>query len=223
MKKLLSISLSILLLCSMISCEPMDATYKDFVKDGPIMYLTRLSKDSLIVRNGWERISISFPVVTDGRSTQIALAMNQTDTVRYELAKNQRTDILLEDMREGSVIFSAWLEDDESNKSLPTDFTGTIYGTQYQNYLLNRSIVSKKMVDGNLVISYSMLLDSTLVASRLTWEKGGVKTTKVSFYNAEAKDTLYDFTQDSFVMETLYVPQENALDSIWSKPVTYTK
>lgn len=44
----------------------MDATYKDFVKDGPIMYLTRLSKDSITVRNGWERVLISFPIVKDG-------------------------------------------------------------------------------------------------------------------------------------------------------------
>ncbi len=64
-------------------------------------YLTRLSKDSITVRNGWERVLISFPIVKDGRSTKIALALNQSDTVRYELAKNKRTDILLENMRGG--------------------------------------------------------------------------------------------------------------------------
>ena len=211
MKKFIFISVSILIFCSIISCESMDATYKDFVKDGPIMYLTRLSKDSITVRNGWERVLISFPIV------------NQSDTVRYELAKNKRTDILLENMREGSIIFSAWLEDDELNKSLATDFTGTIYGTQYQSYLLNRSIVSKSMQSGNLVIKYSMLLDSTLVASRLTWNKGGEETTKISYYNKEGQDVLEDFTGDSFIMETLYAPQENVLDKIWSKPVKYTK
>ena len=52
MKKFIFISVSILIFCSIISCESMDATYKDFVKDGPIMYLTRLSKDSITVRNG---------------------------------------------------------------------------------------------------------------------------------------------------------------------------
>ena len=212
MKKFIFISVSILIFCSIISCESMDATYKDFVKDGPIMYLTRLSKDSITVRNGWERVLISFPIVKDGRSTKIALALNQSDTVRYELAKNKRTDILLENMREGSIIFSAWLED-----------TGTIYGTQYQSYLLNRSIVSKSMQSGNLVIKYSMLLDSTLVASRLTWNKGGEETTKISYYNKEGQDVLEDFTGDSFIMETLYAPQENVLDKIWSKPVKYTK
>ena len=59
MKKFIFISVSILIFCSIISCESMDATYKDFVKDGPIMYLTRLSKDSITVRNGWERVLIS--------------------------------------------------------------------------------------------------------------------------------------------------------------------
>ncbi len=39
MKKFIFISVSILIFCSIISCESMDATYKDFVKDGPIMYL----------------------------------------------------------------------------------------------------------------------------------------------------------------------------------------
>lgn len=223
MKKLIFILVNILFICSIVSCDPMDATYKDFIKDGPIMYLTRLSKDSLVVRNGWERVHISFPIVKDGRSTRIALALNQTDTFRYDLAKNHRTDILLENMHEGSVIFSAWLEDDELNKSLPTDFTGNIYGAQYQSYLLNRPIVSKTMNSGNLIIKYSMLLDSLSVASRLTWNQEGVEKTRISFYNKEERDTLYGFTGDTFVMETLYVPDENALDSIWSKPAKYSK
>ena len=67
------------------------------------------------------------------------------------------------------------------------------------------------------------LLDSTLVASRLTWNKGGEETTKISYYNKEGQDVLEDFTGDSFIMETLYAPQENVLDKIWSKPVKYTK
>ena len=74
-----------------------------------------------------------------------------------------------------------------------------------------------------IVIKYSMLLDSTLVASRLTWNKGGEETTKISYYNKEGQDVLEDFTGDSFIMETLYAPQENVLDKIWSKPVKYTK
>lgn len=67
------------------------------------------------------------------------------------------------------------------------------------------------MQSGNLVIKYSMLLDSTLVASRLTWNKGGEETTKISYYNKEGQDVLEDFTGDSFIMETLYAPQENVL------------
>lgn len=178
MKKFIFISVSILIFCSIISCESMDATYKDFVKDGPIMYLTRLSKDSITVRNGWERVLISFPIVKDGRSTKIALALNQSDTVRYELAKNKRTDILLENMREGSIIFSAWLEDDELNKSLATDFTGTIYGTQYQSYLLNRSIVSKSMQSGNLVIKYSMFAGQHISGIQANLEQGRRRNNK---------------------------------------------
>ena len=54
------------------------------------------------------------------------------------------------------------------------------------------------MQSGNLVIKYSMLLDSTLVASRLTWNKGGEETTKISYYNKEGQDVLEDFTGDSF-------------------------
>lgn len=223
MKKFIFILVSIWTLCFVVSCEPMDSTYKDFIKDGPIMYLTRLSKDSLVVRNGWERIQISFPIVKDGRSTRIALALNQNDTVRYDLAKNQRTDILLNDMREGSIIFSAWLEDNELNKSLSTEFTGVVYGSQYKTYLLNRPIISKTVDSDNLIVKYSMLLDSTLVAARLTWNQGDEKITKTSYYYKSERDTLYNFTGDSFVMETLYVPDKNALDSIWSKPVTYSK
>ena len=223
MKKCALILINTLILSFIVSCGPMDETYKDFIKDGPIMYLTRVSGDSLEVHNGWNRVMVSFPIISDGRSSKVAIALNQTDTVRYELAKGERTKVYFNDMREGSVVFSAWLEDDEQNKSLTTDFTGTVYGVQYQNYLLNRSIVSKKMESGNLIIKYSTLLDSVSVASRLTWSDNGVEKTKISFYNEDERDTLYNFTGTNFTMETLFVPEEGMLDSIWSKPVVYNK
>lgn len=223
MKKFIVILTSVWMLCTMIACGPMDETYKNFIKDGPIMYLTRLASDSIVVRNGWERVEISFPLITDGRSSKVVISMNQEDTLKYDLVKNGRTNIFLDNMREGSVIFSAWLEDEEGNKSLSTDFTGMIYGTQYKNYLLNRSIVSKTMKDGNLILKYATLLDSTIVASRLTWNNNGIEVTKVSFYSESERDTLYNFKGDTFTMETLHVPDKNVLDSIWSKPITYTK
>lgn len=223
MKKHIFILVGVMMLNLITACGPMDETYKDYIKDGPIMYLTRLAEDSLEVRNGWERIEVSFPVITDGRSTKVAVSINQTDTVRQNLANGARTAVLLNNMKEGSVVFTAWLEDDEGNKSLSREFEGRVYGTQYQNYLLNRSIVSKTMSSGNLIVKYSMLLDSVTVASRLTWNNNGVETTKVSFYKESERDTLYNFTGNTFTMETLFVPEENVLDSIWSNPVTYTK
>lgn len=223
MKKCALLLVNILILSFIASCGPMDETYKEFIKDGPKMYLTRLAVDSLEVHNGWNRIMVSFPVIKDGRSTKVAISLNQSDTTRYELAKGKRTEVLINDMREGSVVFSAWLEDDEQNQSLTTDFTGTVYGVQYQNYLLNRPIVSKTMKSGNLIIKYSMLLDSVSVASRLTWNDNGVEKTKISFYNSDERDTLYNFTSTSFKMETLFVPEKGVLDSIWSKPITYNK
>lgn len=223
MKKCALILVNILILSFVVSCGPMDEVYKDFIKDGPIMYLTRLSEDSLEVHNGWNRIMVSFPIIKDGRSTKVAISLNQVDTTRYDLAEGKRTEIFINNMKEGSVVFSAWLEDDEENKSLTTDFTGTVYGVQYQNYLLNRPIVSKTMNSGNLIIKYSMLLDSISVASRLTWNDNGVEKTKISFYKESERDTLYNFTGNTFTMETLYVPEKGVLDSIWSKPVIYNK
>ncbi len=80
------------------------------------------------------------------------------------------------------------------------------------------------MQSGNLVIKYSMLLDSTLVASRLTWNKGGEETTKISYYNKEGQDVLEDFTGDSFYNgNPCMLRRKNVLDKIWSKPVKYTK
>ena len=70
-------------------------------------------------------------------------------------------------------------------------------GTQYQSYLLNRSIVSKGMQSGNLVIKNIPCCWTTLVASGLTWNKGGEETTKISYYNKEGQDVLEDFTGDS--------------------------
>ena len=94
MKKFIFISVSILdYFVPLYLASQWMRLIRTLFKDGPIMYLTRLSKDSITVRNGWERVLISFPIVKDGRSTKIALALIKVILSDMSWPKIRRTDI----------------------------------------------------------------------------------------------------------------------------------
>lgn len=200
-----------------IGCSPMDDTYKDFDKDGPITYLTKLSSDSVLVDGGWYRLQVSIPKVKDNRAEKVFIIWNNgKDSLRTPLNANGRTNILLENMREGSFILTCRLEDNDGNRSLNTDVQGMVYGDTYQSYLRNRIIASKSSSEGDLLLKFNNLSDSTAIASVITWQKSSQETTETFYYDETNTIRLEEFGGTSFKMKTLYKPEIRALDYIES-------
>lgn len=218
----------ILLLITIVSlcftgCSSMDDTYKDFIKDGPILYLSKIQKDSVLVETGWHRAKFTLPVVNDSRSKKIYVSWNNgKDSKTTELNPSGKTEIMFDDLWEGSIIFSCRLEDNDDNTSLYTDISAIIYGEIYQRYLVDRPVI-RQIYDGNdLHILFSNLSDSTTISSSVTWPKNdGTETSHTFTYDKSNKITLEGFKGKSFKMKTLYKPDSLALDNIWSQEKVY--
>ncbi|MDD3562025.1 DUF4998 domain-containing protein, partial [Petrimonas mucosa] len=54
-------------------CSPMDYKYSDFIKDGPITYLTKLDENSVKGIGGRNRIRIVIPELDDPRASQVEI------------------------------------------------------------------------------------------------------------------------------------------------------
>lgn len=210
------------LLC-LTSCGPMDETYKDFIKDGPVLYLSKIQKDSVLVETGWNRAKFTLPLVNDNRSKKIVVSWsNGKNSKTAELNPSGKTEVMFDDLWEGSIIFSCKLEDNDGNTSLNTDISATIYGEIYQSYLINRPIINQ-IYDGNdLRILFSDLSDSTAISASVTWPKNdGTEASRVFAYDKSNEIKLEDFEGKSFKMKTLYRPDSLALDNIWSQERVY--
>lgn len=216
----------LLLICFfslLVGCSSMDDTYKDFYKNGPIIYLTKIPGDEVLVQGGWYRTQFTLPHIRDMRVNKVFITWNNgKDSLRSNINSSGKTNILIDNLREGTFIFTCRLEDNEGNKSLNTDITGYTYGDSYQMYLNNR-IITKKEVDANsLVLFFSNLIDSTAVASSFTWSNGTGDITKTFYYDKTNSITLENFNDIKFKMKTLYRPDPYVLDEIWSKEEEFT-
>lgn len=211
-----------LLLCALVSllaggCSPMDDTYKDFIKDGPILYLTKIPHDSILIREGMYRVQIVIPEINDNRSNKVFVSWNNGESsTMQELNSVGKTEVNLDNLREGSFIFTCRLEDDDGHKSLNTDVQAVTYGEVYQSYLTNRFITSMQY-DDDLHLNFSKLIDSTAIASSITWSRNGTEATKIFYYDQTNKIQLEKFQGTTFKMKTLYKPTKASLDIFPSK------
>ena len=206
-----------------VGCSSMDDTYKDFDKDGPILYLTKIQAGDVLVQGGWYRSQLTIPHIKDMRASKILIKWNNgRDSLRTDLNSNGKTTILIEDLREGSFIFTCRLEDNEGNKSLNTDITSSTYGDVYQSFLNNRAIINKSVSNNNLTLSFSDLIDSTAVASSFTWNNGTDDVSETFYYDESNKIILNTVKSTTFKMKTLYLPEKQSLDNVWSDEQEFT-
>jgi len=200
-----------------IGCSPMDDTYKDFDKDGPILYLTKIKTDDVLVQGGWYRTQLTISPIKDMRANKVFITWNNgRDSLRTDLSSAGNTVIMIDNLREGTFIFTCKLEDSDGNTSLNTDITAFTYGDEYQSFLNNRAIISKSVSNSNLTLSFSDLSDSTAVASAFMWNNGTDNITETFYYDKSNKIILNNVKSTTFKMKTLYIPELHSLDNVWS-------
>ena len=77
MKKYIILLLTVL---SMVSCESLEDTYKDFAGDGPIRYLGKCSE--LTVQPGWNRLIVNWTNSADPVIDKIKITWSKDGIVK---------------------------------------------------------------------------------------------------------------------------------------------
>ena len=97
-KKLIFIFLSI---GALISCDGMDATYKEFIEEGPIVYIGKV--DSLKAYAGRNRVMLEWQKLLDPRAKTAKIFWeNRTKSTELQLTdKATLTQVVVEDLAEG--------------------------------------------------------------------------------------------------------------------------
>lgn len=120
----------------------MDATYKDFIKNGEIIYTGRA--DSLKAFPGKNRIKLTWFLVSDPKITKNVVYWNdKADSLVLSVVKTANTDtieVIIPNLAEKTYTFQVYTYDDFGHSSIKAEVIGAVYGDNYANTLLNRPL-----------------------------------------------------------------------------------
>lgn len=182
MKVLKNIAILLMLIGGLVSCDGMDAHYKDLIGDGPIVYIGKV--DSLKALAGRDRVQIEWRKLLDPRAKKAVVFWdNGVKSVEVALEPGKDMKYIIDGLAEGTYVFNVYTYDDLGNSSIQSETTGTVYGVGYEKLLFNSQIKSAVLKNGVLTVTFTDPQDNTLFGSeiRYTNTKGEVETAKLVY------------------------------------------
>ncbi|GAA4304770.1 DUF4998 domain-containing protein [Compostibacter hankyongensis] len=221
--------MAIFLLTALLSaCSKMDDTYKDFWKDGEIVYPE--GADSLRVHSGKERILLEWLVLSDPTLTRAMIYWNnRSDSQEVPIQQKgpgvDTVRVMFPDMPEGTYSFDIITYDDKGNESVPVSGVGHSYGEVYVSTLLPRLTKTSYFADDSLKIAWSDPADITSLGSELIYtDTTGAERQIHVLPDVDSTIILdYDFdASTNYRYHTLFLPDSLSLDTFYT-PYTSVK
>lgn len=129
------------------SCSKMDEYKEKYVRNGEITYTGRI--DSVTIFSGKNRIKFKAILNSDPRITSYRVYWGgRADSVTFQVTagmQGETIEQIINDVPEGEQTFEFVTFDALGNRSISTFKNGSIYGSRYQESLLNRTIKSSAL------------------------------------------------------------------------------
>lgn len=199
------------------SCNKMDSTYRDFLKDGPITYSGKV--DSVKIYSGRNRVLITWQPISDPRVTTMKIFWDtQNQSVELPISSSSDSFTYIEGLTEGNYVFDFYTYDDEGNQSVKTEALGAVYDTEYEQRLILRDVTNITVAGTILTLRFKSMqgidtYDSQEVIYTSSLD-GQEKTVTLS--GEESELTIDDFSGDGFTHRSAYKPQELSPDLFYS-------
>lgn len=204
------------------ACSQMDDTYKDFWKDGEIIYPA--IPDSVKVLPGKNRIQLQWLLSGDASIRNAKVVWNAgNDSTVFPIEPTGGIDtvsVILSDLTQGFYVFDITHHDDKGNTSLSVSTIGEVYGSNYESLLLNRSIKKALFDAGMLELTWQDFSDNTYMGSELSYIDNAGQIQKKSVDPGDSFTVLDDFDYDAnegFIkFKSVYLPQPAAIDTFYT-------
>ena len=210
-KKLIFIFLSI---GALISCDGMDATYKEFIEEGPIVYIGKV--DSLKAYAGRNRVMLEWQKLLDPRAKTAKIFWeNRTKSTELQLTdKATLTQVVVEDLAEGSYVFEICTYDTYGNSSIMSEVPCAVYGDVYEKLLFNTKVKTAVLKNDVLTVTFAASLEPTFFASEITYMSSEGKNKTVLLKAPATQVKIDDFAGDHITYRSVYLPEETAIEEI---------
>ena len=206
-----------------ISCDTMEDTYKEFVSSGETLYIGKA--DSIKVKGGRNRLELTWLLLSDPKVASYKVFWNnRADSIEDNLVKTKNVDtvrIMFDPIKQGIHQFDIYLYDKEGNSSVRSSKIGEVYGSDYENSLLNRTYLSAIRQDGNIIIQW-MPAEPEVTMVEVEYKNNMDKLVKKEIPGKVNVDTLFNFPiNGSFSYRTVFLPDSLAIDAFYAPTETF--
>lgn len=221
MKLFKNLFLVFLFIGSLVSCDGMDATYKEFIEDGPIVYIGKV--DSLKAYAGRDRVMLEWQRLLDPRAKTAKIFWeNRTKSIDVPLTDNSKiTQFVVDNLAEGTYVFEVCTYDIHGNSSIMSEVPCVVYGDIYERLLFNTKVKTAVFIDGVLTVTFAASLESTFFGSEITYMSSQNVTKKVILEAPETVIKIDDFLGSYFTYRSVYLPEKTAIDYFYSTSDNY--
>jgi hypothetical protein len=190
----------------------MDDNYKNFVNDGPVVYIAKLDETAVTAIGERNRVRFMWPGQNDPRGVRAEIYWSNKQGHHTELFDpSTATDFYVEDLAEASYIFEIYIFDDEDHASVPISVTATVYGATWESYLTSRNIIVTEQEGANRKIVYRKNMDRTLLYTDFEWKQDN-SDFSARVDSSDMTGYLNDFKASSFRYRTSYLSEEGGTD-----------
>ena len=216
-----------LIVAGIYSCKDMMDIHQKYIKDGEIVYLTKM--DSVVLYPGKNRIQISgYLANAYNVNTVLVYWNNRADSmiVDYSMTKNMDSlNLVIPNLVEKSYIFDIYTFNNEGNRSIKVSVAGTAYGDIYRERLFPRTNNGFDF-DGKQLKTLWLTADALERGTQIRYmtESSGIKTIFLS--PDSSRIALPDRKNGTpFSFRSVYVPEKASIDTFltaWTTlPVAY--
>lgn len=215
------------------ACEKQEDIYKDFLKDGVIIYTARV--DSLKAFAGDNRIALSWLLTSDPKITQCRVFWNNgADSVNVPVQRTSGVDtvrVTIPGLNENVYAFHVYTYDSKGHSSVKEEVIGTSYGAVYQATLANRPVrkASYKAASQRAeIIWFGISPEAVAVDIEYTNETGQtVQQREVALKHPTDPNRPAKFNDTTFLegykqgteirYRTAYKPESTAIDTFYTQ------
>ena len=212
----MKLGLVFILFSSFLSCAKWDE-FKEYIKDGEIVYVGKL--DSVKVLSGNERVMIEALVKPDPKISKALIKWNDgRDSVLLDITDRDRIAHYIP-IPEGIVSFELYTIDINGNRSVSVPAIGRAYGPRYSAGLSNRLTTNAIIEPDKAIIDWQeMDLSAGPTATEVRYQStdGATKTIKVGITEPHTIITDLAESAKTVLYRTLFLPQPTSIDTFYT-------
>lgn len=204
---------------SIVACNKQDSHYRDFIKDGEIVYVGKI--DSIKFLPGYNRVKLAWLPPSDPSIQRVKIYWNsRNDSSILNLEEGflaqDTISTFIENLEEGAYTFEVFTFDKDKNSSVASEVSGAVYGDKYLSLLLNRQVLESNFQNDNYLLKWRTgdegLLGTEVIYEDIEGDKQSIFTVK-----DEEETLLLNWKPYSRIeYRSLYLPDSLAIDTLYT-------